>query len=555
MKKLVSLLLCVAMLMTAAFSFAEDGVFTGAADGFGGPIMVEVTVEGGKITALTLTGDQETPAIGGTALDPLTEAILAAGGLDGVDGVAGATWTSNGVFAAVKSALGIEEEAPEASAPEAASVSALTHGLGVVMTPRLGPGKDDQEVPVYSFNVVMAYVLADADHRIVDLETDILEIITPNHDGAEDNTFAGWPGSSYNEDKDADGKVDGLLEQTEENFSTNLVSWRTKRQLGDAYKLNSGTWAAEMDLFEDYFKGMDAGELQAFFDKHCSDRNGRPIFAGASNEQDLAKWNALTADEQAEMDALTGATMSLSDAHGDLIGAILKALDHQTPVTGGDAAAMGLGSMVTPRLGPGKDDQEVPVYSFNVVLAGALFDGENRVVAAQEDILEIITPNHDSVEDNVFIGWPGQQYNSDDDGDGKVDGVKEQTEETFTAMIPAFRTKRNLGDLYKMNSGTWTQEITIFENFFAGKTIDEIDAFYAKHASDRNGRIIFAGNTNERDLAKWNALTAEEQAEVDVLTGATMSLTDAHGNLLGALEFAFSAAKASEITVDANISQ
>ncbi len=549
MRKTLALLLCVMMVMTAAASFAEDGTFTGTADGYGGPVTAQVTVEGGVITALTLAGEQETPSIGGAALPVLTEAILAAGTVEGVDAVTGATWTSKGVFAAVNNALGVQEEAA-APAVEAVSVSGLTHGLGVVVTPRLGPGKDDQEVPVYSFNVVIAYVVADADSRIVDLEVDILEIITPNHDGAEDNYLAGWPGSAYNEDKDADGKVDGVFEQTPDNFVGNMASWKTKRQLGSAYKMNSGTWEQEMDIYENFFKGMNAEEIGTFFAVHCSDRNGRPIFAGNTNEQDLAKWNGLTAEQQAEMDAVSGATMSLSDAHGDILGAIGKALDRQVPVSADAVASLGLGVVVTPRLGPGKDDQEVPVYSFNVVIAGALFDAEGKVAAAREDILEIITPNHDGAEDNVFIGWPGQRYNSDDDGDGKVDGVAEQTAETFSAMLPAFRTKRDLGSLYKMNSGTWEQEMDTFEAFFAGKTVEEIRAFHGKFGSDRNGRIIFPGNTNEQDLAKWNGLTAEEQAEVDVLGGATMSLTDAHGDLLGALEAACAAAKPAEISIE-----
>lgn len=49
-------------------------------------------------------------------------------------------------------------------------------------------------MPVYSFNEVVAYVITDAEQRIVDLEVDILEIITPNHDAADDNYIAGLAG-------------------------------------------------------------------------------------------------------------------------------------------------------------------------------------------------------------------------------------------------------------------------------------------------------------------------------------------------------------------------
>lgn len=82
-------------------------VLTGEADGFGGPIKAEVTLGAdGKIADLKLTGDGETEGIGAAALDPLKTAILEKKGLDGVDAVAGATITSNGVFAAVKAAMG-----------------------------------------------------------------------------------------------------------------------------------------------------------------------------------------------------------------------------------------------------------------------------------------------------------------------------------------------------------------------------------------------------------------------------------------------------------------
>ncbi len=161
MRKILSWMLCAVMFLTGVAVLAEGGTFTGTADGFRGPINVEVTVKDGKITDLKVEGNGETPEIGGAAIEPLTQAILEAGTIDGVDAFTGATWTSTGIFNAVKNALGLEEAKEEA---EVAPVSAtgLQHGLGVVVTPRLGPGKDDQEIPVYSFNVVVAYVTAES---------------------------------------------------------------------------------------------------------------------------------------------------------------------------------------------------------------------------------------------------------------------------------------------------------------------------------------------------------------------------------------------------------
>ena len=546
MKKVLSVLL--ALMMLAASAAAAE-TLTGTADGFAGPITAEVTVEDGAIVGLTLTGEMETPSIGGAALQPLADAILAAGSLDGVDAYAGATWTSNGVFAAVRAAMGVEE-APAEEETVAASASGLKQGLGMLVTPRLGPGSDDQEVPVYSFNTVIAYVLTDADGRIVDLETDILEIITPNHDAADDNMLAGWPSSTYNYDSDGDGKVDGLYEQTEENFTEALSAFTTKRERGAGYKMNSGTWEQEMDAYESIFRGLTAEELQAWAAERLSDVNGRALHGTSANELDVAKWEALTDDARAEMDAVSSATMSLTDAHGNILGAVLKALEKQEPVAAEkDIAKLGLGVLVTPRLGPGADDQEVKCYSFNVVAAGAAFDAEDRIAAVKEDILEIITPNHDGANDNAFIGWPGQSYNNDADGDGKVEGTAEQTPESFTEMLTAFRTKRDLDTLYKMNSGTWAQEMDLFEGFFAGKTTAELRAFFEKQTS-ANGRIIRADTQKEEDLAKWAALTDEEKAAVDAISGATMSLSDAHGDILGALEKAFAVSKPSEITVE-----
>ena len=94
--------------LKAAADGAEITVVNGEAEGFGGPVQAEVTVAGDKIIALSLTGEGETPEIGGAAMSSLIEAITAAQTLEGVDAVSGATITSEAVFSAVKSAMGIE---------------------------------------------------------------------------------------------------------------------------------------------------------------------------------------------------------------------------------------------------------------------------------------------------------------------------------------------------------------------------------------------------------------------------------------------------------------
>jgi uncharacterized protein with FMN-binding domain/succinate dehydrogenase/fumarate reductase flavoprotein subunit len=81
-----------------------DGTYTGTAAGFGGEVKAVITVVNGKITACTLEGAKETPGIGGAALETLKAQVEAAGSAE-IDGVSGATVTSNAVKAAVAAAL------------------------------------------------------------------------------------------------------------------------------------------------------------------------------------------------------------------------------------------------------------------------------------------------------------------------------------------------------------------------------------------------------------------------------------------------------------------
>jgi|LFRM01.1.fsa_nt_gb uncharacterized protein with FMN-binding domain len=90
-------------LSVAAFAW-NDGVYVGKADGHNGPLSVEVTVEGGKITAIEVLEHSETPIIGDAGFTVI-DAIIEAQSTD-VDAVSGASVTSRAVLAAVEDALG-----------------------------------------------------------------------------------------------------------------------------------------------------------------------------------------------------------------------------------------------------------------------------------------------------------------------------------------------------------------------------------------------------------------------------------------------------------------
>ena len=528
----------------------EIRTLTGQAEGYGGPISVTVTAAGDRIIDLEITGSDETPDIGGTAISSLRTAIVENQGLDGVDAVSGATWTSNGVFDAIRTAMGeaVEEDTALASQEEI-QASELTHGLGFYSNGRLGPGSDDQGTGVYSFNEVVAYVLFDNEGTILDLEVDQLEVATPNYDGESMPGLTGFPGQSYNADTDHDAVVDTILEQTEDSFLADVDSWQTKRERGSSYKLNSGTWTDEMDIFEEYFKGMTVDQLQDWYSKYCSDVNGRPLFGTSENEEDIAKYEALSDEDKAGLDAISGATMSLNDSHGNILGAILKAYDNRRPVEAEKISKIGLGITNTGRLGPGSDDQDVGVYSFNTQASGVCYDGDGRIAAVYTDVMEVATPNYDGESMPGLTGFPGQSYNADEDHDAVVDTVLEQTEDSFLAQIDSWQTKRERGSSYKLNSGTWTDEMNIFENFFVGMTTEEVSQWFADYCSDVNGRPLFGASENEEDIAKYEAFTDEEKSSLDAISGATMSLRDAHGDILGSIEKAWTNAKDTNITV------
>ncbi|HZK46579.1 MAG TPA: FMN-binding protein [Atopostipes sp.] len=106
----------------------EDGVYSGSAAGFSGPISVEVTFEGGKITDVKVLSHSDSPGISDPAIEEVPAAMVA-GNTTEVEVVSGATFTSTGIINAVNIAL--TGEAGEASE-----------------APVVDEGEEDEEVEV-----------------------------------------------------------------------------------------------------------------------------------------------------------------------------------------------------------------------------------------------------------------------------------------------------------------------------------------------------------------------------------------------------------------------
>ena len=561
MKKILTVLLCAAMVAslaacggTAASSqpaseSAAASTLTGTGKGFGGPVTVTVTMEGDKIVAVEAAGEKETNGIGTNALEQLPAKIVEANSAD-VEVVSGATVTSEAIIYAVKNAMdpaaypAPEEEAPaEPEAPAVIEAAEAYMGFGLSNSGRIGPGKDDTDTQVYSFNQVFANVLFDGEGKILDLYVDQLEVSTPNYDGASMPHFSGFPGQGgYNLDSDHDAKVDGKTEDTEDNFNAEIASWTTKRERGADYVMGTGTWSSQMDKFQQLFVGMTVEEVEDWFAKYCADSNGRPLKDGLENAEDKAKYDALTDEEKAMLaDVTSAATMSLQDSHGDILTAIKNAYENRVPLDVKSASGFGFGLANSGRIGPGKDDTGTQVYSFNEVYATTLFDAEGKIAAIYVDQLEVSTPNYDGASMPHFSGFPGQGgYNLDSDHDAKVDGKTEDTEDNFNAEIASWTTKRERGADYVMGTGTWSSQMDKFQQLFVGKTVDEVADWFAKYCADSNGRPLKDGLENAEDKAKYDALTDEEKAMLaDVTSAATMSLQDSHGDILSAIKASF----------------
>ena len=331
---MISLLTAAAMTACTSASSEER---TGQAEGYGGTLTVRVTTEGGKIASVEVTEHSETEGVGTRAIEALPQAIVTANTWE-VDTVSGATVTSRAIMAAVADAMGQGTgdeatdggEAESTDAPQTFLPEGAKAGIGMAATGRVGPGSDDQGHPVYSFNVVFAHGVFDAEGRVLRMDVDQLEVATPNYDGASMPQFSGFPGQGgYALWDDAEGKVNGMTSDTEDNYLAEVSSWVTKRGRGEDYRLGVGTWASQMDAYQAMFVGKTVDEIEDWFGHYFSGANGRPLREDSTAEGDLQQYESLADSEKQELaDITSSATMSLRDSHGDILLAVRRAWEN-----------------------------------------------------------------------------------------------------------------------------------------------------------------------------------------------------------------------------------
>lgn len=228
----------------------------------------------------------------------------------------------------------------DASSLAAPAVAKAYQGFAMVPLFRVGPGKDATGTQVYSFTVLFANAMFDKNGRVVDVFFDALEVSTPNYDGESMPHFSGWPGTpGYNvsEHKHENAKVIGKSNNTEEFIANEVNNWKTKRERGDNYGMNpNNDWYKQVNYYQNLFRGKTIAEIEQWVAKYTSDLNRRPLKAPTENTkpEDRAKYEKLTAQEKAMLaEVVSGATMSISDPHGDFVGALKKAYANRREIS------------------------------------------------------------------------------------------------------------------------------------------------------------------------------------------------------------------------------
>ena len=148
MKKILSLVLALALVCCFALSFAETAATTvtgtGTANGYGGEITVKVDLEGDKITAVEITGPDETAGIGSKIIEEYPDLFVENNGI--VDAYSGATFaqfTRTGVLTAMALALqaaGVDPEAYNREPAEQGAAEDLIIDADIVIIGAGGAG-------------------------------------------------------------------------------------------------------------------------------------------------------------------------------------------------------------------------------------------------------------------------------------------------------------------------------------------------------------------------------------------------------------------------------
>lgn len=309
---------------TSAAATSAGETLTGTAEGFGGDVTITLTSVDGVITECKITGDDETPDIGVKAFAELEKQVVAANGPE-IDGVAGATVTSDAVKKAVAAAMGIElqVEEKETKAPETAAPAALVPidgglQIGQVYTAAHGTSAFTEAVAVVQDDVIVAAYIDE--FQFLDKSDEIIGV--PNSDA---DFAAGY----------AEGKVLASKRENAEYYSKMMTE-----MAGSTVSIDGN-----YDAIQDFTVGKTIAEVEAL--------------AGKSDA----------------VDAISGATLADTAGYLSAIAEAAKAAQNTQAIEfTGDSSALELNVAYTAAHG---------TKCFTT--AAALTDGENILLSYIDD--------------------------------------------------------------------------------------------------------------------------------------------------------------------------
>ena len=236
---------------------------------------------------------------------------------------------------------------------------------------------------------------------------------------------------------------------------------------------------------------------------------------------------AIVEADSVQVDSVSGATVTseaIKEAVSQAIGlsGIIQdviPINENNAVQAKQAANLtGVGMASTGRVGPGKGADGSQVYSFNVVFAAGSFDPNGAIRSMQVDQLEIVTPNLGG--GSTFSGVPQEAAGED----------------AFLQEVSSWQTKGMMGEGYKLQSGTWREQMDAYQKLMVGKTVEEVKTWY----QNRGDASSESNATNAADTG--TAQPMNDMANVpsaDAISAATMSLQGEYGDILLAIERAW----------------
>lgn len=165
-KKLCGVILCVLFVGFLAWfatrpKTAGGQAYEGTAKGFAGDVNVVVYVEDGVITDITYECKDETPSVGGAAIASLKDKVIQEQSAD-IDGISGATYSSDAFLGAIKSALesgGVvlsgNSGAASAESYETTTDVVIVGGGGAGMTAAITAAEAGKKVVLIEKNVIL----------------------------------------------------------------------------------------------------------------------------------------------------------------------------------------------------------------------------------------------------------------------------------------------------------------------------------------------------------------------------------------------------------------